>query len=252
MKRIFLVAFVFMIVLIFLIVLKDSEPPTTIWDIAYDVDSWHGYTVYLKEGKSYETYLVLVGDYDNGVLLLREHVLDEEVCFRDTKSYGSNGSYYPASDIDTYLNTTFYNSLPFELRQLILDTTIEVISLEGVDTAREITEQIKRKVFLLSAKEINARSRMANPEGSVISYFETTGSYIATNKDGKKRNYWLRSTYQVDDVHAWVVDYEGGRGPAAVSIILGVRPAFCIDKNTPIKKSSTQIEGKTVYFLDME
>ncbi len=249
MKKILLPAFVLIVVLI---VFNDSEPPTTIWDIAYDVNSRHGYTVYLKEGDFYESYLVLVGDYDKGVLLLREHVLDEEVCFRDTKSYGSNGSYYPASDIDTYLNTTFYNSLPFELRQLILDTTIDVTSLEGVYTAAKITEQIKRKVFLLSATELNKRSIVINPEGSIISYFKTTGNYTATNKDGKKRNYWLRSAYQEDDVHAWVVDYEGGRGPAAVSIILAVRPAFCIDKSTAIKESNSLIEGKTVYLLDMK
>ena len=53
-------------------------------DIAYDVNPSGEYTVYLEENGIYKPYLVLTNNYNGNCLLLRKHVLNENMfCLKD-------------------------------------------------------------------------------------------------------------------------------------------------------------------------
>jgi len=218
-------------------------------DITYNKRSNSSFTIYIKEDDSFEPYLVIDNNYSNGVLLLRKYLLDEEVIFNDQKSQGSNGGYYPASNVDTYLNTIYFSKLSSELQDIILDATISVSTLEGVGGGGSIieTENIQRKIFLLSATELNIKSGMASKEGIPLDYFNKTDNWIAVNKNGEARNYWLRSAYHWDDIQAWVIASDGTYGGASVSSTLAIRPAFCIPGNISIKEEN--VNGESVYVI---
>jgi len=232
------------------------SPPETIKDIAYDVNKEYEYTIYIKENESYEPYLVLDSKYDKGVLLLKKYLEGEDVCFNPHQSQGSRGGYYPESNVDVYLSTDFLSRFTTTFQNKILDTTISVTTIDGVGAAgrKRETESIQRKIFLLSATELNLKSILACVEGKPLAYFKGGKNYIATNKNGDAMAYWLRTAYLWSDIQAWSIGITGGGavGGDLVSTTLAVRPAFCIDGSTAIKETDGIIEGKKVYTLDIQ
>ena len=63
--------------------------------------------VYIEEQEGYTPYLVLSGNYDGKVLLLREQVLPELMQYKEHSplwGQGEYGSYYEQSSVDAYLN----------------------------------------------------------------------------------------------------------------------------------------------------
>lgn len=68
--------------LVYLLPVKD---PQTLRDLAYDKDKRLGYTVHIKEDGKLVPYLVLTKNYigQGNVLLLRKHLVDPPMSFRD-------------------------------------------------------------------------------------------------------------------------------------------------------------------------
>ena len=109
--------------------------PTTIADIAYDRLARNRNTdfrVYLEENGDFVPYLVLAANYGGNVLLLREHVLNDGVPFNHSPRGHSlwnvhdYGAYYPDSNIDTFLNSEFKNSLSDLVVSAIIPSDIVV------------------------------------------------------------------------------------------------------------------------------
>ena len=221
-------------------------------DIAYDNRSNYSNTVYIQEEESFEPYIVISKNYNNGVLLLREYLLDDEICFSAEKSYGSCGGYYPISNVDNYLTSVFLQKLPPELRQQVLETSIKVASLDSVSTGGRGVESVKRRVFLLSAKELGIKSFVASKEGNRLSYFNDSANWIAVNSSGDARNYWLRSAFLGDDIQAWVIACDGKYGGSRVSAPLALRPAFCLSSDTKIERKEGVVGNEAVYVLKMD
>ena len=209
-------------------------------------------TFYLQENDAYVPYIAIADDYRGGVLVLRKYLLDTPLYFNNTKAHGSKGGYYPGSNIDHYLSDSFFQQLSHSIQDAILQTHVEVATLRSVSTGGGInsTENISRKVFLLSATEMNIRSWMACKEGSGLRYFMDYQNYIACSSNGTPDAYWLRSSYLWDDIQAWSIGADGEYGGSSVSLPLCVRPAFCLDGETLLKFSSELIQGKTVYYIE--
>lgn len=232
------------------------SPPKTIKDIAFDINKEYEFTIYIKEKDSYEPYLVIDSNYDKGVLLLKKYLEGENIYFNPQESQGTRGGYYPNSNVDSYLNSDFKSRFTTSLQNKILDTTISVTTKDGVGSGggKRETENIQRKIFLLSATELNIKAGMACVEGRPLAYFKGNKNFIATNKKGDAMSYWLRTAYLWSDIQAWSIGITGGgaAGGDLVSLTLAVRPAFCIDGNTAIKEMDGIIEGKKVYTLDIQ
>jgi len=221
-------------------------------DISYDKNKKNpdAYTVYIQEDDLYKPYLVISGNYSGRCLVLRKDLLDEKLVFNNEKSQGSYGSYYLDSEIDTYINTIYFARLSAAMRNSISETSIKISTRENVRSGSGVgkTENIKRKIFLLSATEINVKSIMASNEGAPLSYFRNTDNLIAFRSDGEAGDYWLRSAYHWDDIQSWAVTYTGICTGFAVSEELHARPAFCLPSDSAIRDES--INGKSVYVIE--
>ncbi|MCM1186214.1 MAG: DUF6273 domain-containing protein [Lachnoclostridium sp.] len=246
-----------------------AEQNLTLEKIAYD-SSWRDYTVYIKENEEYVPYLVLTADYDGKVLLLREHLLPEEMQYKPSRYPSPEGSAlsggwpcdeydscYEKSSIDEYLNTDFLKRFSTDMQASIMDTTIEVTDKASLqmETWAEVTHMIKRKVFLLSTVELGIVDNVgftAAKEGKPLQYFKNKlySVKIARKVNGEAWPYWTRTPHLWETYQVTVIGV-GGLGSATPDGRIGVRPVFCMEKDTAVKKSGEIIEGKSVYILEL-
>ena len=202
------------------------------------------YTVYISENGTFEPYFVIDGNYDGGVLLLRKHVTEERMMF------GGVDGYYPESLIDKYLNTEFIANLPVSVQETILISEILVATTDAYK--KRETEEIARRIFLLSATELNRRrtSTLA-VEGEALIYFKHGNPRYGTLRNGINGASWLRSTYfsQAARSMAWATfpNQTGLASYEATSVELSLRPAFCLPPDTLIGEMF--IDEKLVYIV---
>ena len=257
MKYLFLTALVFVVSVFFygcsdenqnLSDLSESKNQSlTIGDIAYDKNNSNGYRIYLKENENLIPFFVLTSDYDGYCLILREFLLDEYVVYNTPREYAS---YYADSNIDVFLNQTYYSQLSQDIQQLIVPCKIEITTKNAIDTHDNETEIIERNVFLLSANEVNSSlSRAAIKEGKPLLFFDKTSNRIATF-DNLESSSWLLRTPALRDGNTIIgVADDGSIGMGGISTITGSgvgagRPAFCIPANVPITLENTDTGEK--------
>lgn len=258
-------------VVIILLVSRMGESTTTLEKLAYD-QTGKKYRVYIKEDDEYVPYLVLTSDYDGNVLLLREYLLPEEMQYKPSKhpapegsvisggwTHYEYGSYYEESSIDEFLNTEFLERFSPAMQAAIMDTAIEVTDKKSydADSWAEVTHTIERKVFLLSAVELGVEFSVGiciTEEGTPLKYFSGRGSSFqkAYKENGKAWPYWTRTPwiYETCMVTVIGVDYDILSMPADGHI--GVRPAFCLGKNTIVRKENGIFARKNAYFMEWE
>lgn len=262
MKKIsvFLILFV-LLTLLFLLtgcnkikpIIDTNIPPSTINDIAYDYNDTHGYRIYLEENNKYVPFLVLTNDYNGNCLLVREHILDESVPYITTTS--NYNSYYENCNIDKYLNQKYISRFSSNLKNLILKSDIEICSKEAIDTHDDIKNIIKRKIFLLSLREIN--TTIGFKEGEPLDYFKGVQNKIATYADGEPASWILRTPALSSSSTVYGIDWTGSIGMGGLNgpdgpYECGIRPAFCIPCDTKIILRDDIISGESVYCIDFE
>jgi len=134
-------------------------------------------------------------------------VFTNRVSFRPTGTYtNSNYGGWPVSEIRTVLNNYFYNNLPSELKDIIIET--RVVSGHGInDTENFVTED---KIYLLTPREIYGdyisggsgywmASEGLNDYTRQLDYYENSNvtnlNYSSAKKtlNGQPYYYWLRS-----------------------------------------------------------
>ncbi len=245
---------------------------TTLEEMAYD-QSGRRTVVYIKENGEYIPYLVLESDYGGGgnVLLFRKNVLSEQMPYRPSP-YGESteglggpwahddyGSYYETSSIDQYLSTDFPKVFSPAVQEAIATTTIEVTDMERYQggNSGEATHMIERKVFLLSAVELGITYSVGHcitEEGTPLQYFEDAQHSVkkAYAADGTAWPYWTRTPWIWETCDVVVIGVKLDFGKPSADRKMGVRPAFCLGKDTAVQKSDSVIEGKTVYILELE
>lgn len=231
-----------------------NQPPTVLGDIAYDVNKDYGYRVYIKEDDKYCPYLVLTNDYNGNCLLLREYLLNE---FTYYNLPGEYGSYYKNSHIDEYLNNVYYQRLSDDLKDIIINSQIEITTKNAIDTHKKETEIISRKIFLLSANEVNSGlAYIPTKEGPVLSYFKNIENRIALHEDGKADSWMIRTPALEDGNTVIAVGYDGSIGVGGINGLneiyeSSVRPAFCLSNETRIVQRDDIIDGQSIFCIQI-
>lgn len=224
----------------------------TLKNIAYDVQKKYGYTVYLKENADYVPYLVLTADYNGNVLLLRRDVLDDDLIYNDESKNFS--SYYEDSYVDRFLNNEFINSLDVKIKKSIVDSNITISSDKNLIGFGVETNDISRKVFLLSCSEIGLNSKYLIPnEGSTLKYFDKKGRRIVY-KNGEPWAWWLRTPYIGAGSYTmvWIIYQNEMADANSINGFFpecGVRPAFCLNGDTNIVESLDILDGEKVFII---
>ena len=231
----------------------DKERNLTISNIAYDVNKKSGYTIYLSENEILTPYLVLTNDYDGNVLLVRKHLLDELKPYKN-ENQSHVPSYYEGSQIDIYLNDIFFNSLAASIKEKIVDSTVMITDIESIGFEGTDTYSIQRKIFLLSYTETaQEESPVDAVEGTPLRFFKDNIDAVrSTLSSGEYMSWWLRTpdTSSFNIVYGISPDgYVGvcSVGGAEGTYDNGVRPAFCLPKDTVIHKGD--VNGEEVYVI---
>ena len=231
-----------------------KENKKTIESIAYDANSKEECLMYIKENDVFEPYIVISSNYDGNVLLLRKYLLADTMPFNENErhmwaSY-EYGAYYEDSSIDKYLNTGFFNTLDQSVKDSIVNSTIVITDKSSLDNAGDVTTTISRKVFLLSLKELNGpESRASVAEGNTLKYFEDDYSRrVADLPNGEKSAYWTRTPEIWETYNVFTIG--NGAGSGGADIDSGVRPAFCMKKNTALIQRTDIVSGQTVYVIE--
>ncbi len=222
---------------------NSKQGAQVISDLAYSTRSQNECEVYLQEDGVFTPFIVVTGDYNGNVLLVREDVLPLP---RRINEYSS---FYENSEIDQYLNQEYLHSIAE--KEQILTSQIDITEDNAIGFSGNEIKTIERKVFLLSLTELGCDdSYNAAVEGKPIIYFETPKNRIAFNNE-HATSWWLRSpnTYYLSCTYG--VGPEGTIGSGNSYDNNGIRPAFCLPASTAIYASKST-EGIIMYNLSME
>ena len=160
---------------------------------------------------------------------------------RTMNSTNGNVGGWPASELRTYLNGVFYNNLPEDLRNVIIET--KVISGYG-STSGETNFTSTDKIYLLSGHEVyeDGTSNQileidtAYNNTRQLDYYKnkgvTTSSYSGAIKkktgSSSGSTWWLRAANSYNDSGFLYVYNNGYWGSSAAIYTNGVSPAFRI------------------------
>ena len=173
--------------------------------------------------------------------------------------YGWNVDGWPATEMRKYANGDFYNKLPVELRNVIIDT--KVVSGHG-NTIGETNFATTDKIYLLSAHEVwedgtsdqVLKYDTAANNTRQLDYYKnlgvTTSNYLGAKKKYNSSNFawWLRGATSSNSANfLGVHDYTSWCDLTA-DYALGFAPAFRIgDKeNTVTPKSFAEDTWETI------
>ena len=213
----------------------------TISSIAYSsLKSKDDYRVYIKEDGKYVPFLVIDNGYEEGsTLLLREEILAE------TKRMNEYSSYYKDSEIDRYLNGSYYENFK-GIHSLIESTAVEIYAEASIGRSGDETENINRNIFLLSDKELSYGYGI---EGKALRYFRNPDNRLSY-LDGTPMGWLLRTPVTSYLSAVCEVSFDGKLSIGNSFGKHGIRPAFCVNSLTKIKKKEGIDDGKKVYVLE--
>ena len=148
---------------------------------------------------------------------------------------GLNQNGWPRSNMYTFVNTNIYNSLPDDLKNGILSTSV-VSGHESSSTSNYISTD---KLYLLSPKEIfddfSNTYDTAKDLTRQLDYYNSLGvtsKYANTNIAKKFQtsayDWWLRTAYSQGITNFFYIDGSGTWIQESASDIKGVSPAFRI------------------------
>lgn len=138
--------------------------------------------------------------YDNscdGVWLLREKTLEKRAWHGTSSSTSKND--YENSEIKTWLNSTFLNTIDEKIRAAI--KTVKIPYRKGSGTSMTVqsgANGLSCKAFLLSGYEVGftqSDSEYLPIDGAKLSYFSDNNSRIGKDSTNTAVGWWLRSPY---------------------------------------------------------
>ena len=146
---------------------------------------------------------------------------------------------WEASEMRTYANGVFFNKLPEDLRNVIIDTN--VVSGHG-STTGETNFTSTDKIYLLSGHEVyeDGTSNQVSSKDTAwdktrqLDYYKnlgvTTNSYSGAKKKNKGSNsyWWLRAAISSCVDRFLIVDSSGGWSNSSAGNLIGFAPAFRI------------------------
>ncbi len=233
--------------------------------VPFSDDAWSNIVNNVKNGNTEQynlgdTRIINMGDYGTHVLRVANKSTPSECStsgFSQTAcgfvlefadiitTHAMNDTYtneggWPASSMNTFVNNDIYNSLPSELKNAIIDTT--VVSGHG-STSGEANFTSTDKLYLLSTAEVWAQGSSntisddddtARDNTRQLDYYKNLGTSTSNYSGAIKKNgtsagiWWLRSA----DSHTYSaflpVNSNGNWTSDLAHITWGVSPAFRI------------------------
>ena len=145
----------------------------------------------------------------------------------------TNAGGWPATTMRTFVNNDIYNSLPSELRNAIIDTT--VVSGHG-STSGESNFTSTDKLYLLAPKEIytdwSYSYDTARDVTRQLDYYKNLGTSTSNYSGAIKKNgtsastWWLRAAYSNTTTGFFRVIFNGDWRYDSATGTYGVAPAF--------------------------
>lgn len=178
-------------------------------------------------------YIVLESNGDNALVMAVDNIGKRKFQSNyDNNTYlrtdGQNANTYEGSDIDKYLENTWYKGLSAKIQKAIQAANIKQASYarnEDPDSKQEtgyngqVYNTINRHVFLPSVSEIGKVVDLKNPDK--VSAFLGTARNV---------NIWTRDSYQGNAYYAEsLAKYNGRLSCDYVDFDYNTRPAFVID-----------------------
>ena len=189
-----------------------------------------GDTIYIKENGTRQPYLIVhkgspstaYSGFDNGVVVLRKDIHSKGV-------YDSSTNDYANSDLHSWGNNTFLNTIDSEIRNQIMNVKIPYRRGTSGSSVSSGANGLQCKVFFLSTKEVDSTESYSPNEGAVFSYFKGGGdSKRIARYNGQADYWWLRSPYRTYDDDAYNVFPDGDVVYHVYWGSCGRRPAFVL------------------------
>lgn len=199
-----------------------------------------GATLKLKKSDGSEVEYLIVHQglpdstlYDascDGTWVLRKDILGK-------RTWDSTDNDYANSDIHTYLNTDFVNTLDTETKNAVKQ--VKIPYWNGTGDSGSISSGangLSTNVFLLGGYEVGF-STSVDPyfpiDGAKLSHFDSGTGNAANNKrianyNGSATGWWLRSPRTIGDGDVWVVKSDGNHYYWSYGSTYGVRPAMVL------------------------
>lgn len=168
-------------------------------------------------------FIVVKHDYESGSNGTGRTLVVRKDCY-DSRVWDSSNNAYASSDIDSWLNSTYFNLLDANIREKILEVSIPYTIGNGNTTVSSLS----RKVFLLSYTEVGlSGGSYINVEGTALEYFNSESRRIAY-LNGTAVGWWLRSPLANGAYYALLVAPNGYSTNSYVANSSKSRPAFTL------------------------
>ncbi len=222
-----------------------------------------GSTVKLMESGAAVEYLVvnqgkpggssLYDDSCDGTWLLRK----ETVTYEQWATSTTNGSKYPDSKINTWLNEDFFNTLGSAEQATVKQVKIPYCISRESTAVNSGANGLSVKAFLLGVYEVgwtNSNSAYMPVDGAKLSYFISgTGTSARTRRTAYSGasavEWWLRSPYARSlsesgiGAEAWFVDNRGYQGQEYLTDSKYIRPALILPKTALFDETTMILKG---------
>ena len=139
---------------------------------------------------------------------------------------------WPATSMRIFVNNDIYNSLPNEIKNAIVDTT--VVSGHGKSDTKNFTST--DKLYLLAPKEIYTNFSSSYDTSKdltrTLDYYTAQGVTESNRSGAIKKNgtsdseWWLRAAFSSDNDLFYIVNIDGYYDPSIAANTRGVSPAF--------------------------
>lgn len=152
---------------------------------------------------------------------------------------------YLSSNIRSYLDSTFFNSIDSSVSGLVKRVKIPYRGSSAVSGG---ASGLASKVFPLSAAEVNFKYSGRPDEGACLEYFKdcaATGadSTRVANYNGAPEAWWLRTPDTGTSNSAVLVLNTGAKGITNVATFHGVRPALVLPQDALVDGNRNVIGG---------
>ena len=181
---------------------------------------------------------------DNGVIVLRKDIHSEGV-------YDSSNNDYANSDIHSWCNNTYLNTIQEDVRSQIMTVKIPYRRGTSGSSVSPGANGLQCKVFFLSTKEVDSTESYSPNEGAVFSYFKGGGnSKRIARYNGQADYWWLRSPC----IDPWKIDYsaflvsvdgELGYSTSGINVSYGRRPAFVLPGTLYVDDSGNVVTNES-------
>lgn len=199
------------------------------------------------DSKGNKTYRVLVINGNMAKLLGMSNISTSQAWGTNTYSIEVAGqpiSKYQDSDLDTYLNTTWYNTLSTEAKSAIVPQTIVQDAWSGTNYKPNIckgTETVgERNAYALSVQDIVDYMGIDAPNITNTNIWKMFWNTESTPTEG---DLWLCSGHWGYEDHAWFV-YANGITYTGAAVNKCVRPTFTIDLSKIPFTKTTEVISK--------